>query len=67
MKISISNQKKSIMDQVLSIRDSGMVNMLDYRSVKSIADELGFNELSNFINENKKSYSRLIMTGNIDD
>jgi hypothetical protein len=52
-----------IRDEILQIRSSGQVNMLDVLRVQNIANEMGFCELVIFIEEHKKEYVRFIMYG----
>ncbi len=54
---------EKVREQVLKIRDSGIVNMLAVNAVQRIAYERGFYELVNYIEENKKGYVHFIMTG----
>ena len=61
------NHKNIIIQQILSIRDSGVTNMFDVNTVKNVADILGYNELVNFINKNKSTYSKFIFTGKLPD
>jgi len=52
-----------IYDLVLSIRDSGICNMLDLVAVQREAYEKGYYELVIFLEEHRKEYVRLILTG----
>ena len=61
------NTKNIIIQQILSIRNSGATNMFDVTNVKNIADTLGYNELVNFINKSKSAYSKFIFTGKLPD
>lgn len=54
---------EKIRRQILTIRDTGEINMLDSRAVQVIANRLGFYELVVFIEENRREYARFIMTG----
>lgn len=54
---------EKIREQILAVRDTGEVNMLNSRAVQVIADRLGFFELVVFIEENRREYARFIMTG----
>ena len=54
---------EKIRRQILTIRDTGEINMLDSRAVQVIANRLGFYELVMFIEENRREYARFIMTG----
>ena len=46
-----------------AVRSSGNVNMLDVQRVTDIAKAMGFKETVQWIQENKKVYSRGIMEG----
>ena len=62
-----NNSKDIIISQILDIRNSGVTNMFDIATVKSVADMLGYNELVNFISKNKSAYSKFIFTGKLPD
>ncbi len=51
-----------IREQVLSICDSGKTNMFDTTMVQRLTFEQNYFELVNFIEEDKKGYSHLILT-----
>ena len=53
----------SLKDQILEVRDSGQVNMLDANGVQCVAYEYGFYDLVAFIEERRRDYARFIMTG----
>lgn len=52
-----------IFEQILAIRDTGLVNMLDYRAVQRLAFEHNFCELVCFIEEHKVEYWNFIIYG----
>ena len=54
---------EKVREQVLKIRDSGIVNMLAVNAVQRIACERGFYDLVNYIEENRKGYVHFIFTG----
>ena len=54
---------EKVREQVLKIRDSGIVNMLAVNAVQRIAYERGFYDLVNYIEENRKGYVHFILTG----
>ncbi len=56
----------AIKSELLAIRDTGATNMFDSRRVKQLADELGFEELSEYISKNPKGYAHAIFTGKIE-
>ena len=57
--------KKKIRRQIIDIRDSGEVNMIDATMVQVIANRRGFYELVVFIEEHKKEYVHFILTGEL--
>ncbi len=54
---------EKIKEQIMEIRDSGVTNMLDVKSVQFHAFHNGFYELVNYIEEHPKEYWHFIMTG----
>lgn len=54
---------EKIKEQILAIRDSGVTNMFDINRVKYEANLRGFHELAGYLEENKRGYSRFILTG----
>ena len=54
---------ETVFSQIMDIRDSGRVNMLDVPAVQRMAFEMGFYELVCFIEENRVAYVRFILTG----
>lgn len=57
----------TIFEQIMEIRESGEINMLDVNSVQRLAFEQNFHELVDFIEEDKQDYWNFIMTGNRGD
>ncbi|WP_270743637.1 DUF5049 domain-containing protein [Streptococcus infantarius] len=57
----------TIFEQIMAIRESGEINMLDVNSVQRLAFEQNFHELVDFIEEDKQVYWNFIMTGNRGD
>ena len=56
----------TIRSELLAIRDTGATNMFDSSRDKEIADELEFEELSEYITNNPKGYANAIFTGEIE-
>lgn len=54
---------EKIFKQIMSIRDSGAVNMLLTNEVQRIAFDNGFYELVCFIEDHRQEYWNFIMTG----
>lgn len=50
--------------QILAVRDSGKVNMLDTRGVQWVANSMGFYDLVTFIEFDRHGYASFIMSGN---
>lgn len=49
--------------QILAIRDTGLTNMFDTRTVQRIVHEMNFFELVVFLEEHRDKYVRFILTG----
>lgn len=49
--------------QILAIRETGLTNMFDTRTVQLLANEMDFIELVVFLEEHKGQYVRFILTG----
>lgn len=54
---------EKIKKQILAIRDTGLTNMFDTRTVHLLANEMDFIELVVFLEEHKGQYVRFILTG----
>ena len=52
-----------IFRQIMTIRDTGSVNMFDVPAVQRMAFESGFYELVCFIEEHREAYIHFILTG----
>ncbi|MBQ9633073.1 MAG: DUF5049 domain-containing protein [Lachnospiraceae bacterium] len=59
----MSDTRERIIGAVKRIAASGATNMFDSRAVQRLAFENGEYELVNFIEEHKKDYGSLILTG----
>ena len=55
--------QNKVREQILAIRNTGQTNMLDFHAVQRIAFEMNFNELVDYIAENRNEYARFIFTG----
>jgi hypothetical protein len=53
----------TLVEQILAVRASGAVNMLDATGVQWEANQRGFYELVIFIEEHREAYSRFVLTG----
>ena len=52
-----------VKEQILAVRDTGLVNMFNVNGVQRIAFENDYYELVCFIEENKKDYANFILHG----
>jgi len=57
----------TIKEQILAVRGTGKTNMFDANAVMRIAFDMGFYELVDFIETDRKAYSRFILTGKTDE
>lgn len=54
---------EKIKEQILAIRKSGEVNMMDTSAVQRVSDVRGYLELSVFLQGHRREYTRFILTG----
>ena len=59
----MSDVKDKIIEGVKYVQQTGLTNMFDSPMVQRIAFDNGYYELVNFIEEHKKEYGHLILTG----
>ncbi len=59
----IPSDAEIIKSQILAIRDSGLTNMLDLRTVQRLAYEKEYYNFVLWIEENPKDYWNFIMNG----
>ena len=59
----MANTKEKILEGVKYVQQTGITNMFDSTMVQRIAFDNGYYELVNFIEEHKKAYGHLILTG----
>ena len=52
-----------VKEQILAVRDTGLVNMFDVEGVQRVAFDNDYYELVCFIEENKKDYVKFILHG----
>ena len=50
-------------EQILEIRETGLTNMFDVKTVQKIAYEMEFFELVVYLEEHKMDYVNFILTG----
>lgn len=58
---------EKIKEQILTIRESGVMNMFDVSRVQNEANERGFYELVVFLIDHRAEYSRFVLTGETED
>lgn len=54
---------ETIREQILAIRDTGLTNMFDVRTVQRLTFDRDFYELVCYLEEHRKEYVRFIMFG----
>ena len=54
---------ETVKKQILAIRDTGLTNMLDIRTVQRIANDRSFYELVVYLEEHRREYAHFILTG----
>lgn len=52
-----------IKEQILAIRDTGLTNMFDVNTVQRLAYECEYYELVLYLEDHRKEYIHLILTG----
>jgi hypothetical protein len=58
---------EKVFNQIMSIRESGKVNMLSVIEVQRLAFDSGYYELVLYIEEHRREYVRFIMTGKTEE
>ena len=54
---------ETVKKQILAIRDTGLTNMFDIRTVQRIANDRKFYELVVYLEEHRREYAHFIFTG----
>lgn len=54
---------ETVKKQILAIRDTGLTNMFDVRTVQRIANDRGFHELVVYLEGHRREYAHFILTG----
>ena len=54
---------ETVKKQMLAIRDTGLTNMFDVRTVQHIANDRSFYELGVYLEEHRREYAHFILTG----
>lgn len=65
--IRLLSKAEVIKEQCRKVAATGRTNMFDAKAAFEIALDMGFHELADFIFMNTKSYSSLILTGELSD
>ena len=58
---------ETIKKQILEVRDTGLTNMFDVRTVSEIAEMMGHHELVEYLTEHRVEYAKFILTGKTED
>ena len=59
----IQEISESLKEQILIVRDTGLVNMFDIRGVREVAEAMEFTELITFLDEDRERYAGFILHG----
>lgn len=59
----IQEISESLKEQILMVRDTGLVNMFDIRGVREVAEAMEFTELITFLDEDRERYAGFILHG----
>ena len=54
---------ETVKKQILAIRDTGLTNMFEVRTVQRIANDREFYELVVYLEEHRREYAHFILTG----
>ena len=54
---------ETVKKQILAIRDTGLTNMFDVRTVQRVANDRGFYELVVYLEEHRREYAHFILSG----
>lgn len=54
---------EAVKEQILAVRNTALTNMFDIPAVQKIASDMGYYELVLFLEENRNTYVRFILTG----
>ena len=57
---------EKIREQILSIRETGRVNMFDVHGVQYCANEMEYYDLVIYLEDHREEYARFILTGKRD-
>ncbi len=54
---------ETVKKQILAIRDTGLTNMFDVRTVQRMANDMEFYELVVYLEKHRREYAHFILTG----
>ena len=54
---------ETLKEQILQVRDLGLVNMFDIKGVRQIAEAMELAELVRYLDEDRKGYAEFILYG----
>ena len=54
---------EDVLEGIKAVRDSGALNMFDYKGVMAMAESLGFDETAAWMRAHKKEYAEGIFQG----
>ena len=54
---------ETLKEQILQVRDTGLVNMFDIKGVRQIAEAMELAELVRYLDEDRKGYAEFILYG----
>ena len=54
---------KEVLEGIMVVRDSGVLNMFDYQGVVRLAESLGYRDTADWMLANKKEYATGIFMG----
>ena len=52
-----------IKEQILQVRDTGLVNMFDIKGVREVAEAMELDELAEYLDKGAEGYARFILYG----
>jgi len=56
-----------VKEQILKVRDTGLTNMFDVRTVSEIAEMMGLYDLVEYLTDHRGEYAKFILTGKMEE
>lgn len=56
-----------VKEQILKVRDTGLTNMFDVRTVSEIAEMMGLYDLVEYLSDHRGEYAKFILTGKTEE